>query len=33
MELVNVDGDLIGEVVHYVPHVHLDGRRGVALRP
>src|SRR4029450_14116054 len=25
MELVNVDGDLVGEVVHYVPHVHLDG--------
>jgi hypothetical protein len=33
MELVNVDGDLVREVVHYVPHVHLDVRRGAALRP
>jgi hypothetical protein len=28
-----VDSDLIGEVVYDIPHVHLDGRGGAALRP
>ena len=28
-----MDSDLIGEVVYDIPHVHLDGRGGAALRP
>src|SRR5262249_50164354 len=27
MQLENVDGDLVGEMVHDITHVHLDSRR------